>query len=84
MAILVGGLLFFWILEGAIPLISLHYKKNKLRHAGVNFVLTVLHLIFHTGLAFIIIKLSDWCLHNQFGLVYWLNTGVLMLSLIHI
>ena len=78
MAILVGGLLFFWILEGAIPLVSLHYKKNKLRHAGVNFVLTVLHLILHTGLAFIIIKLSDWCLHNQFGLVYWLNTGVLM------
>ena len=78
MAILIGGLLFFWILEGAIPLVSPHYKKNKLRHAGVNFVLTVLHLILHTGLAFIIIKLSDWCLHNQFGLVYWLNTGVLM------
>ena len=82
MAILVGGLLFFWILEGAIPLVSLHYKKNKLRHAGVNFVLTVLHLILHTGLAFIIIKLSDWCLHNQFGLVYWLNTGVLMTVII--
>ncbi len=82
MAILVGGLLFFWILEGAIPLVSLHYKKNKLRHAGVNFVLTVLHLIFHTGLAFIIIKLSDWCLHNQFGIVYWLNTGVLMTVII--
>ncbi len=82
MAILVGGLLFFWILEGAIPLVSLHYKKNKLRHAGVNFVLTVLHLIFHTGLAFIIIKLSDWRLHNQFGIVYWLNTGVLMTVII--
>ncbi len=82
MAILVGGLLFFWILEGAIPLVSLHYKKNKLRHAGVNFVLTVLHLILHTGLAFIIIKLSDWCLHNQFGLVYWLNTGVLITVII--
>ena len=82
MAILVGGLLFFWILEGAIPLVSLHYKKNKLRHAGVNFVLTVLHLILHTGLAFIIITLSDWCLHNQFGLVYWLNTGVLMTVII--
>ena len=82
MAILVGGLLFFWILEGAIPLVSLHYKKNKLRHAGVNFVLTVLHLILHTGLAFIIIKLSDWCLHNQFGIVYWLNTGVLMTVII--
>jgi len=36
LAILVGGLLFFWIIEGAIPLIPLRYKKNKLRHAGVN------------------------------------------------
>ena len=78
MAILVGGLLFFWIIEGAIPLVPLHYKKNKLRHAGVNFFFTVIHLILHTGLAFFIIKLSDWCLHQQFGLVYWFNSGVLM------
>jgi hypothetical protein len=27
MAFLVGGLLFFWILEGAIPLIASRYKK---------------------------------------------------------
>ena len=82
MAILVGGLLFFWILEGAIPLFKPHYRKNKIRHAGVNFVLTVLHLILHTGLAFFIVKLSDWCLHNQFGLVYWFNAGVLATVLI--
>jgi hypothetical protein len=60
MAILVGGLLFFWIAEGAIPLFQPHYRQNKIRHAGVNFVLTVLHLILHTGLAFFIVKLSDW------------------------
>jgi sterol desaturase/sphingolipid hydroxylase (fatty acid hydroxylase superfamily) len=77
MAFLVGGLLFFWIIEGAIPLISLTYKKNKLQHAGVNFVFTVIHLIIHTGLAILIVKLSDWCLHQQFGLVYWLNANVL-------
>lgn len=77
MAFLVGGLLLFWIIEGAIPLVHLHYKKNKLRHAGVNFFFTVLHLILHTGLAFFIVKLSDWCLHHQFGMVYWFNAGVL-------
>ncbi|MBK7561397.1 MAG: sterol desaturase family protein [Chitinophagaceae bacterium] len=78
MAILVGGMLFFWIIEGAIPLLPLRYKKNKLRHAGVNFFFTVLHLIIHTGLAVLIVKLSDWCLETGFGLVYWFNTGVVL------
>ncbi|HMU47894.1 MAG TPA: sterol desaturase family protein [Chitinophagaceae bacterium] len=78
MAILVGGLLIFWILEGAIPLFSLQYKKTKVRHAGVNFVFTVIHLIIHTLLAVLIILLSDWCRDSNFGLVYWFNAGVLM------
>lgn len=78
MAILVGGLLFFWIIEGAIPLFPLKYKKSKVRHASVNFVFTVIHLIIHTFIAILIIKLSDWCLHNQFGIVYWFNTGVVL------
>jgi len=78
MAILVGGLLLFWIIEGAIPLFTLKYKKTKLRHAGVNFVFTVIHLIIHTFLAILIIKLSDWCNEAQFGLVYWTNAGILV------
>ena len=82
MAILVGGLLFFWILEGAIPLFSLQYKKTRLRHAGVNFVFTVIHLIIHTFLAILIIKLSDWCAATEFGLVYWTNANVLVTILI--
>lgn len=73
---LVAGLLFFWIIEGAIPLLPMQYRKNKIKHAGVNFSFTVIHLVIHTFLAIIIIKLSDWCLQQQFGLVYWLNTGV--------
>ena len=82
MAVLVGGLLFFWIIEGAIPLVSLRYKKDKLRHAGVNFIFTIIHLVLHTGIAVFIVKLSDWCLLNQFGLVYWFNAGVLATILI--
>ncbi|MEI9912558.1 MAG: sterol desaturase family protein [Bacteroidota bacterium] len=77
MAILVGGLLIFWIIEGAIPLLSLQYKKNKHRHAGVNFIFTVIHLILHTGLAIVIVMLSAWCLRNGFGIVYWTNANVL-------
>lgn len=82
MAILVGGLLLFWIIEGAIPLFPLHYKKTKLRHAGVNFVFTVIHLIIHTFLAVLIIKLSDWCATAQFGIVYWTNANILITIII--
>lgn len=76
MAILVGGLLFFWIIEGAIPLLPMKYKRNKLRHAGINFAFTTIHLIIHTFLAILIVKLSDWCRAGEFGLVHWLNAGV--------
>jgi len=75
LAILTGGLLFFWILEGAIPLLPLHYRKNKWRHAGVNVAFTVIHLIIHTFLALVIIRISDACREHQFGLVYWLQAG---------
>jgi len=82
MAILVGGLLLFWIIEGAIPLVSLRYKKNKLKHAAVNFGFTVIHLIIHTFLAILIVKLSDWCEVSGFGLVYWFNANILMTIII--
>lgn len=77
MAFLVGGLLVFWIIEGAIPLLPMSYKKNKARHAVVNFGFTIMHLAIHTGLAIIIVLLSDWCRHHQFGLVYWLHATTL-------
>lgn len=77
MCILVMGLLFFWIIEGAIPLAALKYKRNKVKHAVVNFGFTVIHLIIHTILAIFIIQLSDWCLQHQVGLVYWLDAGIL-------
>jgi sterol desaturase/sphingolipid hydroxylase (fatty acid hydroxylase superfamily) len=77
MAFLVGGLLFFWIIEGAIPLLHLRFKKTRLRHAAVNFGLTIIHLIIHTFLAVIIIKISDWCIVNQFGVINWTGAGIL-------
>lgn len=76
MLFLAGGLVIFWILEGALPLFPLHYRKSKWRHAGVNLVFTALHLVIHTGLAIFIVMLSDWCAHSGFGLVYWFHTGV--------
>lgn len=77
MAFLVGGLLFLWIIEGAIPLFPLRYKKNKVKHAATNFSFTLIHLVIHTGLAIVIVKLSEWCRAEQFGLVYWFDSSIL-------
>ena len=84
MAILVGGMLLFWIIEGAIPLLQLRFKKTRLRHAAVNFGLTILHLIIHTFLAIIIIKISDWSGANNFGIINWIGAGVLTTVLLTI
>jgi sterol desaturase/sphingolipid hydroxylase (fatty acid hydroxylase superfamily) len=78
MAFIVGSLLVLWIVEGAIPLLTLKYKKTKLRHAAVNLTFTVIHLIIHTGFGVLIVKLSDWAAVEKFGLVYWLGTSVLL------
>ena len=75
--LLVGGMLLLWIVEGAIPLLALTYKKTKWRHASINFTFTVIHLIIHTGFAILIIQLSDACKAAGFGLTHWLHTSVL-------
>lgn len=78
MILLVGGMLLLWIIEGAIPLIALQYKKNKWRHASVNFTFTIIHLIIHTGFGVLIVLLSDACKSAGFGLVNWLNASVFL------
>ena len=76
LAFLVGGLLLFWIIEGSIPLLQLQYRKNKLRHAAVNFGFTLIHLLIHTFFAIGIVLLSDWCKATGWGLVHWTGAGV--------
>ncbi|MEK7224264.1 MAG: sterol desaturase family protein, partial [Bacteroidota bacterium] len=53
-------------------------------HAGVNFGLTLLHLVIHTLLAIVIVLLSDWCMANQFGIIHWTGAGILASILITI
>jgi sterol desaturase/sphingolipid hydroxylase (fatty acid hydroxylase superfamily) len=77
MILLVSGMLLLWIIEGAIPLIALQYKKTKWRHASVNLTFTLIHLIIHTGFGILIVLLSDTCKAAHFGLVHWLNASVL-------
>lgn len=68
--------MFFWLLEGAIPLLEPHYKKNKVRHAAINFSFTLMHLVIQTGIVVVIVLLADWCQRQNFGLVHWFKAGV--------
>jgi sterol desaturase/sphingolipid hydroxylase (fatty acid hydroxylase superfamily) len=80
--LLVSGMLLLWLVEGAIPLLSLQYKKNKLRHATINFSFTIIHLLIHTAFAVVIVLLSDVCKENGLGIVHWLNASVFFTILI--
>ncbi|WP_396591844.1 sterol desaturase family protein [Allomuricauda sp. R78024] len=68
--ILVGGITFFWILEGIVPLFSVSYKKW--RHSVPNFFFTLTTIIINFPLAFLLLKTSDWAVENQFGIINWL------------
>lgn len=68
--ILVGGLSFFWLLEGAMPLVS--FKYNKWRHALPNLFFTGTTIIINFSLAFLLLKSADWVVENQFGVLYLL------------
>lgn len=68
--ILVGGISFFWLLEGIMPLAIFHYKKW--RHAGINFFFTFTTILINFVLAFLLVKTSDWTQSASFGLLSWL------------
>lgn len=86
--ILMGGLLFFWILEGLFPLFSKEYKKYQ--HALTNLFFTATTMVVGFGLAGALLWTSDFVSSNQFGLLYiidlplWgqLFLGVLLMDLI--
>jgi len=68
--IIVGGLTFFWLLEGALPLFNFNYKKWK--HAFPNFFFTATTIVINFSLAFLLLKSSDWVQVNKFGIINWL------------
>ena len=68
--IIIGGLTFFWILEGIIPLIGFKYKKWK--HASINVFFTVTTILVNLPLAFLFLKASEWVMLNDFGILNWL------------
>ena len=68
--LLVGGITFFWLLEGAVPLFKFDYKKW--RHAIPNFFFTLTTIIINFGLAFLLLSSADWVRDNKFGIINWL------------
>jgi len=86
--ILVGGIALFSLIESAIPLMSLQYRRWK--HAGINIFFTFTTIIVNFFLAFILVKSSDMVVVNNFGIVQWLNlktittliVGLLLLDLL--
>lgn len=86
--ILVGGISFFWLLEGLLPLRRLLYKKWQ--HALPNFFFTITSILVNFSLAFLLLTTADWVNANQFGLLhlvslpFWLYVllGVLFLDFI--
>ena len=87
--ILVGGITFFWFLEGFFPMVKFNYKKWK--HAIPNFFFTFTTIVINFIFAFLLLNVSDWTSHAEFGFLHWLPTlplwmdvllGVLLLDLI--
>jgi sterol desaturase/sphingolipid hydroxylase (fatty acid hydroxylase superfamily) len=78
--ILVGGLTFFWLLEGAVPLFKFDYKKW--RHALPNLFFTFTTIIINFALAFLLLKSADWVVANNFGIINWIPNMPLWLYVV--
>lgn len=68
--LLVSGIAFFWLLEGAVPLFRFRYRKW--RHALPNFFFTLTTIIVNFALAFLLLRSSDWVMDHNFGIINWL------------
>ena len=83
--ILVGGITFFWLLEGLMPMRSLRYKKW--RHAWPNFFFTATSILVNFFLAFLLLQTADWTQANSFGLLqivalpFWVSVVLCVLLL---
>ena len=68
--IIVSGLTFFWLLEGALPLFNFNYKKWK--HAVPNIFFTITTILVNLPMAFLLLMSADWAMANHFGILNWL------------
>ncbi|WEK36904.1 MAG: sterol desaturase family protein [Candidatus Pseudobacter hemicellulosilyticus] len=73
-AILLGGMVFFWLLEGYYPLFRFSFKRY--RHAGVNLLFLFTTLVLNVLLGTITIMVCSWVTRNDFGLLNWLHLPI--------
>ena len=87
--LLIGGISFFWFMEGFFPLFKFNYKKWF--HALPNIFFTISTIIINFSMAFLLLSASDWTVNNNFGLLQWIPNlplwmelflGVLILDLV--
>ncbi len=69
--ILAGGITFFWILEGIIPLFRFNY--NRWKHAGVNIFFTLTTIAVNFLFAILIVFASDYSQQHHTGVLQWLH-----------
>ena len=78
--ILVGGIAFFWIWESAAPLFRFTYRKWT--HALLNIFFTATTIVVNFGLAFILLRASDWVVAKEVGLLFVLPGSSALLDLL--
>ncbi|MDO6807019.1 sterol desaturase family protein [Zobellia galactanivorans] len=78
--ILVGGITFFWLLEGIVPLFGFRYKKWQ--HALPNLFFTMTTVVVNFALAFLLLKTADFTVIHDFGIINWLPDMPLWLYVI--
>ena len=66
-----GGMLFFWILEGYYSLFRFQYKRY--RHAGINLVFLAFTLVLNLIFGFTTVLICTWVMKADFGLLNWLD-----------
>ena len=69
--ILLGGIVFFWVLEGMIPLYSFRYKK--INHALLNLIFTTTTAIIGFGFAFLLLNSTLYVGNEQIGFIHIFN-----------
>ncbi|WP_020533579.1 sterol desaturase family protein [Flexithrix dorotheae] len=86
--LLLGGIVFFWVLEGVLPLFKFKYKK--FRHGALNMFFNLTTAIVGFGLAGALLWASTFTYSNKIGLLHVIDlplwaqvvVGILLLDLI--
>ena len=78
--ILVGGLVGFMLLESGLPFARARYDRWS--HAGVNLFFTLTTVVVNFAMATVLLRTSDWVVRERFGVLHWLPTMPLWLSVL--